>query len=451
MNDFTPDRLLEALATFGSVRGGRYCVAFSGGLDSTVLLCALARLAGQQPGLGHLRAVHVHHGLHPRAGDWADACRTRCAALGVPLDVLEIDARPARGESPEARARELRYAALRDALQPGEALLTAHHADDQLETVLIQLLRGAGVAGLAAMAPAVPFGAGQHLRPLLRFSRADLSRWAETEGLGTWIEDPANANRRYPRNHLRHEIVPVLRAHWPSAANTVARAARHCAEAAGMLDELAEQDAAVCAVGPTLELAALMRLSPARRRNLIRWQLRRLGLALPDERRLGTLLGQMETAAHDTGPRVEWADVVAWRHDGRLWLIGGPLPPALQAPLAWPEPRQPLVLGAGLGRLVLESSTTGGLRAEATGSAPWRVTGRRGGERLRISGRAGSRPLKKLLNEARVPPWVRARMPLVEIGGQLAAVGGEWVDERWWAPPGAAAWRLRWEGFSFPA
>jgi len=450
MSDFDPDALWNALdARPGRVPGRRYCVAYSGGLDSTVLLVAMSRLADRFPS-GALRAVHVHHGLHADADTWTERCLARCRMLAVPLTVLRVDAQPGRGESPEAKAREARYTALRAQLAPGEVLLTAHHADDQLETVLIQLMRGSGVAGLAAMPAEARFGTGWHQRPLLAFPRATLEGWARGQGLDDWVEDPSNADARLARNHLRREVLPAIRAHWPAASAAAGRAARHCAEAAGLMDDLAALDAGSCADGEALSVTAMRALSHARCRNLVRWQVRRLGLPTPDERRLATLLEQLFGAARDAQPEVRWPGAVALRFADRLWLIAEDMLRDPSGPVCWPDPREPLQLGAGLGTLSLEPTTGGGLRPEALRAAPWRVVSRRGGERLRLPGRAGSRALKKLLHDAGVPPWLRTRIPLVEIGDSLAAVAGLWIDEAWWSPRGSEAWRLSWEGCKLP-
>jgi tRNA(Ile)-lysidine synthase len=450
LSDFSLESLWRELDGLpGAARDRRYCVAFSGGLDSTVLLTALAWLSDRfQP--GGLRAAHVHHGLHPDAERWVEQCRACCRALELPLEVCRVDARPAPGESPEARAREVRYTALKGQLASGEILLTAHHADDQIETVLIQLLRGAGVAGLAGMPADTVFGAGRHQRPLLAFTRTSLLDWAAAQGLADWIEDPGNTEARFARNHLRHEVLPAIRAQWPAAAAAVSRAARHCAEASELAEALAGLDARHCADGDALSVPAMRELSPARCRNLVRWQARRLGLPVPDERRLSSLLDQVMDAAGHRQPQVRWPGVIAARHADRLWLMPATSLPDPLATLAWPDPRSPLELGPGLGVFSLEPSENGGLRPECLALAPWRVVGRRGGERIRLPGRAGSRSLKKLLNAAGVPPWLRLRMPLVEIGGRLAAVGDLWVDESCWAPSGSKALRLRWQGCSVP-
>jgi tRNA(Ile)-lysidine synthase len=433
----------------GGAAAGRYCVAFSGGLDSTVLLAAMAELAPRLS-TGSLRAMHVEHGLHPDSEGWAAACVRRCEQLGVPVELLRVDATPGRGESPEARARDVRYLALSARLAPAEVLLTAHHADDQLETVLLQLLRGAGVAGLAAMPRMAKLGQGTHMRPLLGFGRESLREWARRRGLSGWVEDPANVAARFSRSHLRQAVLPGIHAHWRGAAAAVARSARHCAEAARLLDELARIDAQRWGDGEALRLSGLRDLSGARCRNLVRWQARSLGLAVPDERRLATLIAQILGARGDASPEVRWPGVVATRHADRLWLIPEALLAVPLAPRDWPDPHTALQLGPGLGELGLERSTEGGLSSAALDARPWRVRFRSGGERLRLPGRAGSRALKKLLHEAGVPPWLRMRMPLLEIRGALAAAGGRWVDEAWWAPPGTPAWRLEWSGCRLP-
>jgi tRNA(Ile)-lysidine synthase len=449
-SEFDHEALWAALeAQPGGARGRHFRVAFSGGLDSTVLLVAMARLAPRLAP-GALSAFHVDHGLHSDSGKWASACAERCRQLGVELEVLQVDATRERGESPEAKAREARYSALRARLRPAEVLLTAHHADDQLETVLLQLLRGAGVAGLAAMPAQAVCGDGLHWRPLLAYPRAALLAWARSQALAGWLEDPANENLRLARNHLRQAVLPGLRAHWPAAAAAVSRTARHCAEAAELLDTLAAMDAGEGSEDRTLAVGILRRLPPARARNLMRWHIRRSGMPVPDERRLKTLLEQILEAAPDACPQLRWPGVVAARYADRLWLIPAAQLKEVPVPQDWPEPGQPLVLAAGLGQLSLQATNAGGLQARAPMAGLWRVGYRRGGERIRLPGRAGSRALKKLFHQAGVPPWLRARIPLLEIAGKLAAVGDLWIDEAWWAPPGTEGWRLCWQGCELP-
>ncbi|MGB5131705.1 MAG: tRNA lysidine(34) synthetase TilS, partial [Steroidobacteraceae bacterium] len=199
----------------------RLCIALSGGVDSVALLHACRRVSGTQPAV-QLRAIHVHHGLQPASGEWSTQCAALCARLDVPFETVELQLAPAPGASIEAAARDARYQALRSRLSPGEALLTAHHEDDQLETVLLQLFRGAGVAGLSAMPASAPFGDGMLLRPLLGVTRAAIDGYAQAAGLER-INDPSNLSQRFDRGFLRRDIAPLLRARWPSVARSVSR------------------------------------------------------------------------------------------------------------------------------------------------------------------------------------------------------------------------------------
>ncbi|MGB5260270.1 MAG: tRNA lysidine(34) synthetase TilS, partial [Gammaproteobacteria bacterium] len=234
---FSPDALYIQLLSVPLPAAWQ--VAFSGGLDSSVLLHAMATL--RERFAITLGAVHVHHGLQADADAWANHCRRVCAGYDIPLSVLHADARPVQGESPEAAARHARYTALADWLAPDHCLLTAQHQDDQAETLLLQLLRGAGVHGLASMPVCTAFGEGTHFRPLLLLRRAALHDYALAAGL-EWIEDPSNAETGIDRNFLRHAVMPLLQSRWPALSGNLSRSAAHAAEAAGLLDVLAADD-----------------------------------------------------------------------------------------------------------------------------------------------------------------------------------------------------------------
>jgi len=279
---FSPGRLSaaleECLSTLHPPVSG-YCVALSGGLDSTVLLAALvaARAARSLP---PLRAIHVDHGLHSDSAHWAGCCAAQAAALGVPLEQVKVDARAGRGESPEAAARAARYAAFAERMVPGELLLTAHHADDQLESILLQWLRGGGVRAVAGMPAIARFARGWHARPLLGFTRDELQDWADSEYL-QWLADPSNLDPRFDRNYLRLEVLPAIRRRWPAAARTVGRVAGHAAEMLRMEAEIARADHALAADGRTLSLERLGLLPEARQRWVLRAWLRALSLPVP--------------------------------------------------------------------------------------------------------------------------------------------------------------------------
>jgi len=285
------------------------CVAFSGGADSTALLAALAQL--KRPPL-KLRALHVDHRLHPHSSRWAAHCRRVARALGVPLRVRTANVARARGESLEAAARAARYGLLATALAPDEALLTAHHQDDQLETVLLQLLRGAGVAGIAAMPALAAFARGRLVRPLLPWSRAELTAWVRSQGL-EWIEDPGNSELRLDRNYLRARVLPLIRERWPAAAATVTRAARHAAEAQRLLDAVGAADAARASFGAMLSAQRLRTLPPERRRNALRFWITAAGHLAPPASRLEEIAGPLLQARADAQPCVRWEGALLQR------------------------------------------------------------------------------------------------------------------------------------------
>jgi tRNA(Ile)-lysidine synthase len=436
--DFGADSLACSLASLdpGWARAP-LCVAVSGGLDSTVLLHAAAALAGRAP--LELRALHVDHGLQPESRGWAAGCAELCRAAGVALEVIELGLSPPPGASVEAFAREARRAALGGALAEGEWLLTAHHRDDQLETVLIQLLRGAGVAGLAAMPALAPLGRGFQARPLLGTDRAELAAYAARHGLA-WREDPMNRDARLDRAWLRSRVLPAIRERWPSAAATVARSAAHAAEAAAVLAEVAAADAAGVLDDGRLSLAALATLPRERQSNLVRWWLRGQGLKPPPAARLAAVLADFARARPDGAPCVRWEAGEIRRYRGRLYALP-PLPPP---PAPGGELELPRELGAGLGRFTLVAGENGGLRASVAAGATLRF--RAGGESLRTHPARPRKRLKDLCREAGVVPWMRERLPLLFVGERLAAVGDLWVEADFAAEAGAPALKPVWEG-----
>ncbi|WP_038436466.1 tRNA lysidine(34) synthetase TilS [Pseudomonas brassicacearum] len=406
-----PTRLLTQLSPWRNASTWR--IAFSGGLDSTVLLHLLASLS-KNHSLPTLSAIHVHHGLQAVADTWPDHCRSVCDALGVPLQVVHVQVQP--GASLERAAREARYGAFLAAIHSNEVLLTAQHRDDQAETLLFRLLRGAGVRGLSAMPRRRPLGPGYLLRPLLDVSRAELEAYATQQGL-SWIEDPSNDDHRYARNYLRQRVFPVLTEQWPQASMTLARSAAHMSEAQGLLDDLARIDLAG-ATNPgafdwlglrSLELAPLQALSPARQRNAMSHWLASM-TTLPDSDHWSGW-DSLRDAKGDAHPIWRLAGGELHRAGGRVWWLSDhwlrPAPGAVQ----WPDPAVPLRL-PGNGGVTLGGKPPAG---------PLCVRYRQGGEVMELPGR-GHRDLKRLLNENAVPAFVRGRLPLLYRGEQLLAV-----------------------------
>ncbi len=419
--------------------GTTFCVALSGGLDSSVLLHALAGLAP-----GRLCAVYVDHGLHPDAPRWGERCAALCAGLQVPFTACAVTVATTAGEGLEAAARRARYAALAARLAPGEYLLTAHHRDDQAETVLLNLLRGAGPAGLAGIAADAPFGAGRLCRPLLGLPRSDLLAYARAARLD-WIEDPANVDAHFDRNFLRHSVLPLLAGRWPGAAASLARSATFSSEAAALLDDLAMQDARRAVRRGRILVAALGALPEPRQRNLLRFLCRRDLGTVPPEARLREALAQVHHAGADRVPLVAWPGGELRRYRGVLYLQA----PMTAGPAAGSTLELPTRAGAvldldTLGRLRLVRATGRGLalaRLAPTLTVRWR----NGGERLRPPGAAHTRELKKLLQERGVVPWMRTRVPLLYSAGELVAVAGLWVAAAAAASGDEPALRVSWD------
>jgi tRNA(Ile)-lysidine synthase len=415
VSDALSQHLFAALAT---TPAAPLCVAFSGGPDSSALLHALAQLPMAR---AHgLRALHVDHGLHPDSMLWADHCRSFCAALDLPCDVRRVQVETGKGNGLEAAARHARYAAFAAELHEGEYLLLGHHLDDQAETVLLKLLRGAGPEGLGGMRTLRACGRGQLWRPLLTLSRAQLRDYLETHQLKC-LEDPSNADTKLARNHLRHEILPRLVQHWPHAIDSILHSAALSRAAADTLQTqwLAEFDALHDRTTDSLDAAGWRALDPALREPLLDHWLHALGLSAPTtaqrrqiERQCGARAGQL--------PCIRWPGVELYIWNGRLWALS----PRLEIAPDWETPwyGEPLTLPDG-SLLALTD-------ANARLVEPLIVRLRRGGEQIKPAGDAHTRELRDLFQKQRVPPWQRNVCPLLYADDELVAVADRWISAR---------------------
>lgn len=425
------------------LRAPAWCIAYSGGLDSTVLLHLLANWARQEA-LPPLRALHVQHGLQAVAEAWPAHCARICRQLGVSLEVLDVCVE--EGASLEQSARRARYAAFSGHLQAGELLLSAQHLDDQAETLLFRLLRGTGVRGLSGMPVQRALGQGRLVRPLLDSSRAELLAYARQHDL-SWVEDPSNADERFSRNFLRRQVLPLLQQRWPQAPVTLVRSAGHCTEAQQLLGELAELDLAAATSPsplpwlqlPSLQLSAVAALSEARQRNLLRHWLAELTRMPDSEHWAGWQT--LRDARIDAEPVWRLSDGQLHRADDRLWWLSGD----------WLDVPAPLRL-SGISSDG-SSQLPGNGHVWLQGKLPtgrWQLRYRSGGETMQLADR-GRRELKRLLNEWRVPAFVRGRLPLLFDGEELVAVANLACSARLqdcsvqlcWSPP-TGSQRLSW-------
>ncbi|HVV69374.1 MAG TPA: tRNA lysidine(34) synthetase TilS [Gammaproteobacteria bacterium] len=421
---FNPEILKQHL---DFCRPTQVLVAYSGGLDSHVLLHSIASLRRLHPQL-EMRAIHINHGLSPKAQDWAEHCRQVCQALNITFLVKSVDVRQHLANwSLEEAARNLRYEALASEMRVGEYLLLAHTEDDQAETLLLQLLRGSGVRGLAAMPLAKPFATGSLIRPLLHISRKALQHYAIQHQL-TWVEDESNLLLTLDRNYLRHQVLPPLATRWPQVKKVLSRVAKHCAEAVELVEELAAVDLSQAGgeLPHTLSVAALVKLSPARQKNVLRFWLKSLQLPVPNASRLAQLQQDFLYSKEHRTPKMTWSGVEIRRFNDSLYAM--PALPAHDAKIvfSW-DMTQPLVI-PGLGILTAKPGEEG---VEILAGAEVTVRFRQGGERFHPLGRSGSHPLKKLFQEWRIPPWQRDRLPLIYFDEDLAVVPNHAVAKKY--------------------
>ncbi|WP_284880707.1 tRNA lysidine(34) synthetase TilS [Citrobacter portucalensis] len=395
-------------------------VAFSGGLDSTVLLHQLVQWRAQHPEVA-LRAIHIHHGLSPHADSWVQHCESVCMQWQVPLVVervhLEDD-----GLGIEAQARRARYQAFAQTLLPGEVLMAAQHLDDQCETFLLALKRGSGPAGLSAMGECSPFAGTQLIRPLLAQTREALEAWARQHEL-CWIEDESNQDDTYDRNFLRLRVTPLLQQRWPHFAQAVARSAALCAEQESLLDELLASDLADCITAHgTLLLVPLMMMSDVRRAALLRRWLAGLNAPMPSRDGLERIWQEVALAREDASPCFRLGEYEVRRYQSQLWWVKS-VDGQSETVIPWLEWKTPLALPAGLGSVQLISA--GELRmpqADEAVSIRFKAPGL-----LQIVGRNGGRKLKKIWQEQGIPPWRRDTTPMLFYGETLIAAAGVFV------------------------
>ncbi len=384
----------------------RYLLAFSGGLDSTVLLHLLASIKDQID--AEVTAVHIDHGLQLESSTWSRHCKNFCRQLDIPLERVSLSLQPVTGESLEALAREARYAAIQQLMQPQEILLTAHHRDDQAETLLLNLMRGSGVKGLAAMPVIRHFGEEWLARPLLGVSRSQIEAYAIEHKL-KWIDDPSNALTDFNRNYLRHEIMPRLAQRWPAAAASVADSASHLGESALLLEQESDKLLqGMIAMPGRLLLKPLLQQPHAWQKLLLRHWLQQLGLPPPPAKRLAEFVQQL-TVDSQRIPQISWGDVELRRYNSLLYADRRLPQHDAAIEIEW-HTQQPLNLPSQLGRLQMLEGQQQQLK----------VRFRREGDGM--FWHQHQRSLKSIFRQLEIPPWQRSRIPLITDDGAIIAI-----------------------------
>lgn len=413
-------------------RCDRFFVGFSGGVDSSVLLHLAKEYAGTR-GL-EVRAVHIDHRLQPDSAQWVEHCRRVADHLAVAFETVALDGKVPRGASMEEWAREERYRIFRSMVDGRTCVLTAHHLDDHVETLLYRALRGAGPHGLSGIRPMRRFYKGFLARPLLDSRKRDLELYAKSEGM-EWIEDPSNRDERHARNYLRRRIVPMLEQGFPGAVENLRQTAGLQAELANVLDRIADRalDASVCRPSQ-LDTATLLQFEPELRPFVLKRWLVRAGGGVPGRRHLAQIFERMLPAREDAGPLVRWKECQLRRYRDRLYLMRDfseqpgheTTPWDLRTELRFPW-----------GSLSTRPAPAEGLDSAVIKDAAVSVGFRGGGERCHPAARTHSQKLKKLFQEWQVPPWERDLTPLIFVGDHLAAVGSHCICRGFGAEAGA--------------
>ena len=400
-------------------------VGFSGGLDSTALLNGLAEI----PTLSHkVVALHINHGLSPNAQHWQAHCLQVCQSLGITYQCIAVSI-PQETNIEEA-ARTARYGAFAPCIGENACLLTAHHLDDQAETLLLHLFRGAGVNGLAGMRQTQKFSQGMLFRPLLTVSRQQLLQYASCRGL-SWIDDESNTNEQFSRNFIRQQVIPLLQTKWPAVSQTVARTSQMCRQAQSNLEDLALLDCPTVkdTIGE-LHLPSLKSLSEERLPNVLRLWLQHHDVRMPNQATFTRLIRELIHADHDANPEVAWDKVVVQRFRNTLYLSSrrdevASVTIKPQQPLSWPAFPEPLIMPDA--RVLLAFVASQGVIIRAGDCVEVRY--RQGGENFFFRGQ--NKALKKLMQEWAIPPWLRARTPLLYINDELAVVVGYAISDRY--------------------
>lgn len=447
--------ITKILQTFlSNLSQNNILISYSGGVDSCVLLHVVAQLRQEFPGL-KVKAIHIHHGLFAEADQWAAHCQKFCNELKIDLQIIKVEVKCSKGISIEEAARDARYAALAEILQKNDVLITAHHADDQAETCLLQFLRGAGIKGLASMPSIINFSKGFLARPFLKITHAEVLNYAQKNNL-SWIEDQSNHDLKFTRNFLRYKIMPEFHKRWPNINKTVLRVADNCAEGLELLRDLAQQDlkklksnsenigetqrflrrevsgiwipnqlagSGMTGVGgSTLSISKIRKLSLVRQKNVLREWIQIQGFRLPSAIKLQHIITDVINARVDATPCVAWQDAEIRSYQGNLYVMQPLVEFDHNTILSW-DGKSPLKLPENLGFLRAKKIVGKGLKAEIL-NKNIEVRFRQGGEQCKLANRDGTHKLKKLFQEWNIPSWQRDRIPLLYINDQFAAIIG---------------------------
>ncbi len=448
MEDFQPQSVAEILFRKLNIdESSQFLIAYSGGMDSTALLHAVAGIFGAT-GADRVTALHCNHGIHPDSNDWEAHCAEMCAQFGVGHASVRLDL-GREGPISEGRAREARYAWFREQIGDHGVLLTAHHQADQAETLILNLVRGASLRGISAIQPVSEFGKGLLVRPMLGFDRDQIAAYVERKNLA-YIDDPANQDLRHSRNYVRSQVMPAIENRWPSAAKRIANSAKLLSQARHALDELAMEDMSHCVTrgrgyfseGDQLLVESIRELSRFRQVNMLRYWIRTTGFSEPEQKMLDNFIDRVVLSDSGSG-QMCWNECSLRKYKGALYLARTRRLPDSDEQISW-DLKEPLEIASAGIRLSLVPAFESGFLADLLPKTGV-VRFRRGGEQMTLGRCTHSTKLKKILNQAEVPAWERSILPLIYFGDELAAVAPLAVSAHYSAGPGQEGLRIRLE------
>lgn len=420
-------------------------IAYSGGLDSHVLLHVLAAIKTELK--LELIAVYINHGISPCADQWQEHCRHICENYGMEFRSYSVEISQKTDQGIEALAREKRYEIFGDLMKTDDLLLTAHHLNDQVETMLLQLLRGSGPDGLVGMPQSRKFSAGYLLRPLLAYAKEYIHEYAFKESL-YWVEDESNESNDYDRNFLRNKILPELFTHWPGALKTIQRAIAHQVDAKELIHEIATADLlSVCENDfAKINLQKFDALSCIRKKYVLRAWIKKNKLKIPNVHVIDRIIQEVILAHTDRNPGIEWHGAEIRRYREYLYIM--PALPAhdVQVRTPW-NMQQTLQLTSGIlsATSIIAGIADSGIRKDMLPEGNVEVRYRQGGEKIRLPNREHTHDLKKLFQETGVLPWLRERIPLIYYEDILIAVGDLWIEHKYAATASEPAWQIKWQ------
>ena len=415
-------------------------IAYSGGVDSHVLL-HLSALTEELK--SKITAIYINHGLQAETDEWAEHCQTVAEDLGVKFKCLNVNVQKTAGKSLEELAREARYQAFKTLLGGHDVVLLAQHREDQMETVLLQLFRGAGVQGLSGMPVAISFGQGFMCRPFLDIAKQEIDNYAAGSKL-SWVEDPSNKSDDFDRNFLRNQIVPQLKQKWPALDKTIARSARHCANAHRLSESLAKElfTQIVDNADQTLNIVQLLELDANRQYLVIRQWFKDNQLRMPAEKIMQGIVNEVIKAKESGNPEIRGQGYCIKRYRNKLFCLKSSDIDKESCEQHWTENTKQLELNDGSKLIISESAE--GIQEAVWKKAKVTVKFRQGTEKIRLPGRVGSHTLKKLYQEKSIPPWQRSNIPLIYLDGNLVAVADLWVSADYFSHTKEPCYQIDW-------